>query len=99
MAAMALLGVTSGFAGVPPAPMLSDVTPIELKATGVAAFRLVGDIGFVLGPLTAGWTAKHFGFGAAFAVSALPAFVALALVLSISETMPMLPKTGEAAGL
>jgi len=99
MGGMAALGVASGFAGVPPAPMLSDVTPEELKGTAVAVFRFVGDLGFVLGPLVAGLTADTLGFGAAFAISAVPVFVALALVLSIQETMPTLPKGGEAAGL
>jgi MFS family permease len=99
MGALAALGVASGFAGVPPAPMLSDVTPEELKGTAVAVFRFVGDLGFVLGPLIAGWSADRLGFPAAFAISAIPAFVALALVLSIRETMPTLPKTTEAPGL
>ena len=36
---IAILGVASGYAGVPPAPMLSDVTPQELKGTAVAVFR------------------------------------------------------------
>lgn len=99
MGCMALMGVVSGFAGVPPAPMLSDVTPEDLKGSAVAAFRFVGDIGFVLGPLVAGWTAEQFGYRVAFAVSAVPAALALALVLSIRETLPMLPKSGEAAGL
>lgn len=99
MGGMALLGVASGYAGVPPAPMLSDVTPAELKGSAVAAFRFVGDLGFVLGPLVAGWSADRRGFSAAFAISAVPVFVALALVLSIRETMRMLPKSGEAPGL
>lgn len=99
MGGMAALGVASGFAGVPPAPMLSDVTPKELMGTAVAVFRFVGDLGFVLGPLVAGLTAETLGFGAAFAISAVPVFVALALVLSIEETMPTLPRGGEAAGL
>jgi DHA1 family multidrug resistance protein-like MFS transporter len=88
MVAMAVLGVVSAFSGVPPAPMLSDVTPDEMKGTAVAVFRFVGDIGFVLGPLVAGWAADAFGFGASFAINAVPTLVALALVLSIRETMP-----------
>jgi len=98
MAGMGLLGVASGFAGVPPAPMLSDVSPEELKGSAVAVFRFVGDLGFVFGPLVAGWAANAYGFGASFAISALPAVLALGLVLSIRETMPLLPKTGEAPG-
>ncbi|MGH2635994.1 MAG: MFS transporter [Actinomycetota bacterium] len=98
-AGMAVLGVASGYAGVPPAPMLSDVTPEELKGSAVAVFRFVGDLGFVLGPLVAGWAAAGLGFPAAFAISSVPVFLALALVISIRETMPTLPKGGEAAGL
>ena len=87
MIAMAFLGVASGYSGVPPAPMLSDVTPDELKGTAVAVFRFVGDLGFVIGPLVAGWSAQAFGFGTSFAINAIPAVIALGLVLSIRETM------------
>ncbi len=96
MIAMGVLGVASGYAGVPPAPMLSDVTPPELKGSAVAAFRFAGDLGFVLGPLVAGWSANAFGFAPAFAISAIPAVIALGLVLSIRETMTRVPRTGEA---
>ncbi len=99
MAALGVLGVVSGYAGVPPAVMLSDVTSEEARGVAVGAFRFVGDIGFVLGPLCAGWTAKHLGFGPAFAINAIPSAAALAMLLSIRETMPVLPRTGEAAGL
>jgi MFS family permease len=64
----------------------------------VAVFRFAGDLGFVLGPLIAGAAAKAVGFTGAFAISAVPAIVALALVLSIAETKRDLPKTGEAPG-
>lgn len=95
MVGMAVLGVASGYAGVPPAPMLSDVTPDDLKGSAVAVFRFVGDLGFVLGPLVAGWTADAYGFTASFAINALPIVFALALVLSIRETMPSKPGRGE----
>ncbi|MGH2671661.1 MAG: MFS transporter [Actinomycetota bacterium] len=95
MIGMAVLGVASGYAGVPPAPMLSDVTPDDLKGSAVAVFRFVGDLGFVLGPLVAGWTADAYGFTASFAINALPVVVALALILSIRETMPSRPGRGE----
>jgi len=85
--ALGALGVASGYAGVPPAPMLSDVAPEELKGTAVGVFRFAGDLGFVLGPLIAGWSAGSFGFGTAFVVTALPALIAVALVVSIRETM------------
>jgi MFS family permease len=98
LVALGVLGVASGYAGVPPAPMLSDITPEELKGTAVAAFRFVGDLGFVLGPLVAGWAASEYGFAASFAINAIPTAIALALVLSIRETMSTLSKR-EGAGL
>lgn len=99
MVAMAALGVASGYSGVPPAPMLSDVTPEELKGSSVAVFRFMGDLGFVIGPLVAGWSAEALGFGWSFVINAIPAVIALGLVLSIRETMSMRPRAGEAAGL
>lgn len=99
MIAMGILGVASGYAGVPPAPMLSDVTPEELKGSAVAVFRFVGDLGFVIGPLVAGWSAQAFGFTTSFAINAVPAVVALALVLSIRETMHRRRPSDDALGL
>ncbi|MGQ0669655.1 MAG: MFS transporter [Actinomycetota bacterium] len=99
MVALAILGVISGYAGVPAAPMLSDLAPEELSGTAVGVFRFAGDLGFVLGPLVSGFAADHFDFGPAFAVNAIPCAIALALVLSIRETMPVLPRTGDAPGL
>jgi MFS family permease len=96
---MGVLGVTSGYAGVPPAPMLGDVTPPELKGTAVALFRFSGDLGFVLGPLIAGWAADTIGFTGAFVVSAVPVALAAALVASIHETMPSRHRPAEGAGL
>jgi ACDE family multidrug resistance protein len=87
MIAMGVLGVASGYSGVPAAPMLSDVTPEEVKGTAVAVYRFVGDLGFVIGPLVAGWSAQAYGFGASFVINAIPAVIALGLVLTIRETM------------
>ena len=42
---MAVLGVASGFAGVPPAAMLADVLPEDESARGVATFRFGADLG------------------------------------------------------
>jgi hypothetical protein len=54
-------------------------------AAGV--FRLFGDVGFALGPLVAGAVAASAGLAEAFAVSAVPAILALALVLRTPETL------------
>jgi MFS family permease len=85
-ATMVVMGLASGYAGVPPAAMLNDVVSPQQSATAIGVYRFSGDIGFVLGPLVAGWAADGFGFPAAFALSAVPSVVGLGLMLSIAET-------------
>lgn len=84
---MALLGVASGFAGVPPGAMLADVMPRDAAGTSVGLFRFAGDLGFTLGPLLAGFGAAQFGFEAAFALAAIPIAGALAVVVRGTETL------------
>ncbi len=85
--AVALLGIASGFAGVPPAAMLADVIPEHQTGTSVGIFRFSGDLGFTLGPLVAGFTAGTLGFQAAFAIAALPTIAAFVLVARGQETL------------
>ena len=85
-ALMLVLGLASGFAGVPPAAMLSDVIPEKSSGTGVGMFRFAGDLSFVFGPLVAGFSATVFGFKGAFAVATIPVIVALVLVIRAPET-------------
>jgi DHA1 family multidrug resistance protein-like MFS transporter len=82
-----LLGIASGFAGVPPAAMLADVIPEHQSGTGVGIFRFSGDLGFTLGPLVAGFTASTLGFQAAFAIVSLPTVAAFVLVARGQETL------------
>ena len=67
--------------------MLSDLAPRAAIGTAAGVFRLSGDVGFALGPLVAGLVASGVGLREAFAVSALPAAVALVLVLRTPETL------------
>jgi MFS family permease len=84
---LVVLGLASGSTAAAPAAMLSDVAPESGSGTAVGVFRFFGDLGFVLGPTVAGFTAGLFGFRWAFAIMALPALVALALVIRTPETL------------
>jgi MFS family permease len=86
-ALLAVLGVMSGAAGVPPGAMLSDVAPQQASGTAVGVFRFCGDLGFTVGPLLAGWAVPVVGFRWAFALAAVPTVVALALILRTPETL------------
>jgi DHA1 family multidrug resistance protein-like MFS transporter len=84
---MALLGIASGYAGVPPGAMLADVAPGERSGTAVGMFRFAGDVGFVLGPLVGGFAASAFGFRAAFWIAAIPIVLGLILAVRTPETL------------
>jgi MFS transporter, DHA1 family, multidrug resistance protein len=84
---LAVLGLASGAAGVPPGAMLSDVAPTQASGTAVGVFRFCGDLGFTLGPLLAGWAIPVVGFRWAFALAAIPTAVALALIARTPETL------------
>lgn len=84
---MAVLGVASGFAGVPPGAMLADVIPERESGTAVGVFRFFGDLGFMVGPVAAGFTGDHLGFEWAFGLAAIPTVAALAAVARSRETL------------
>jgi len=82
-----LLAITGGFAGVPPAAMLSDVVPEEQKGRAIGVFRFFGDLGFFLAPLMAGAASKSYGFRTAFILTAIPSALAVMLAMRTPETL------------
>jgi MFS family permease len=84
---MGLLGLASGFAGVPPAAVLSDVVPESSSGLGVGAYRFAGDLAFVLGPVLTGASVAKFGFKPAFVLAAVPLLLTLVIVVRTPETM------------
>lgn len=92
VAAMAGLGVATGFAGVAPGAIVADIAP-RRSGTAIGVYRFAGDVGFVLGPITAGVVAQAAGFTAAFLVLAAPLAVAFLLALRMPETLRRAPAT------
>jgi MFS family permease len=84
---MVPLGLCSGATAATPSAMLSDVVPETGSGSAVGLFRFSGDLGFVLGPVTAGFVTKALGFRWAFGVMAIPVAVSLLLVLRTPETL------------
>lgn len=94
---LSALAVCSGFAGVSPAAMLSDVVPTRHSGRGVGAFRFCGDIGFFLGPLIVGAASKSFGFVSAFGITAAVPVVAMLVTFRTKETLRFEPEVEETA--
>lgn len=86
-AALAAVGVATGFAGVVPSAVVADVAPRESSGTAVGLYRFAGDVGLVLGPAVGGAVADVAGFVPAFLASAAPLAAAWALALRMPETL------------
>jgi MFS family permease len=99
MVGLGIFGLITGYSGVPQAAMLSDLTTEDTQRSAVAAFRFVGDLGFVLGPLVAASRRTSWGTGRPSPSPPSRSWSAVVLLLSIPETLRALPKTGEAPGL
>src|SRR3954454_1341277 len=86
MLAMVLLAFAGAADSVAPGAVLGDVVGSR-GGTVVAVFQMAGDLGAILGPVTAGAIADASGYGLAFVVSAAVALVPLPFVLAARETL------------
>ncbi|MBI3756364.1 MAG: MFS transporter [Deltaproteobacteria bacterium] len=87
-------GVVAGYLGPAPAAIIADIAPKGSSGAVIGLYRMCGDIGLLLGPISFGWAAERLGFTSAFAVAAgATALVALLGVgsretLHVQETRP-----------
>ena len=94
--AMVLLGVAAAADSVAPGAVLGDVVGGR-GGTVVAVFQMAGDLGAVVGPLTAGWIADTSGYATTFVVSAVVSVLPVFVVLSAPETLTPADVAVEAA--
>jgi MFS family permease len=83
--------------------MVADVTPPGRRSRAYGLVRVGGNVGWALGPMTAGLTAAVVGSDGVYralflCASALMAVVAVALVLTLEESLPALSERGPRMG-
>jgi MFS family permease len=88
-----LLGIALGYLAPTPAAMVADLTPREMMGAVIGVYRMAGDFGLLLGPVTLGAVAARFGFEAAFLVGG--AFTVLTAL--IGRSVPETLRAGDAA--
>lgn len=84
------IGVGVGEAGTMPASqsILSDLYPVEERASAMGLLAAGGNIGLMLGLLIGGWVNEWFGWRIAFLVAAIPgALLALTIHLTVPEPL------------
>ena len=92
LVAMGISGTAAAFMGSAPAATAGDVVGASGKGTVIAVFQMTADLGAIVGPLLAGLLADSLGFGAAFAVGAAVATVALVAAARMQETLVLSAK-------
>ncbi len=86
-AANAIWGIASSIGGAAPAAYAADSAPPGMNASVMSSFRMLGDIGYVVGPIGLGFIADIQGPDAALILSAiLLALVGVAFARLAPET-------------
>jgi MFS family permease len=87
VAACLVWGVAVGLSGAAPAAYAADVAPPGMNAAAMSTYRMLGDVGYVLGPVALGAITDAFSVEAALAVAAtLLAIVGLAFARFAPES-------------
>jgi MFS family permease len=87
LAACVVWSLASGVAGAAPAAYAADVAPPGMNAAAMSTYRMLSDVGYVVGPLALGLITDVFGADAALATAAvLLAAVALLFARHAPET-------------
>src|SRR5262245_55827885 len=87
VAACVVWGLGVGLSAGAPSAYVADVAPPGMNAAAMSAFRLLSDMGYVLGPVVLGLVTDGFGLEAALAVaSALLALAGLAFARFAPES-------------
>ena len=77
--ANALWGIASGIGGSAPAAYAADSAPPGMNASAMSLFRMLGDIGYVVGPILLGFIVDIHGTDAALYLAASILFIIGAL--------------------
>ena len=79
LAGCVVWSVATGVSGAAPAAYAADTAPPGMNAAAMSAYRMLADLGYVIGPLTLGAITDIFGAGAALTTAALLLVAAAAL--------------------
>ena len=71
VAACVVWSIATGVSGAAPAAYAADTAPAGMNAAAMSAFRMLGDLGYVVGPLALGLITDAYGAGVALATAAV----------------------------
>jgi MFS family permease len=71
LAACTAWSVASGVSGAAPAAYAADVAPPGMNAAAIGAYRMLSDLGYVVGPIALGFVTDALGAGVALTTTAV----------------------------
>jgi DHA1 family multidrug resistance protein-like MFS transporter len=71
LAACVVWSMASGVSGAAPATYAADVAPSGMNAAAMSAYRMLSDLGYVLGPIVLGAVTDLLGADAALGATAV----------------------------
>ncbi len=80
-------GVVAGYLGPAPAAIVADIAPKGSSGAVMGLYRMAGDVGLLLGPISFGWTAERLGFTSAFVAAAGATALVALLGVGSRETL------------
>lgn len=95
--AAVLMGVGTGLASPSTATYAAEIAPFGARGTAMGLHQMLGDSGFVVGPLLLGWLSQTAGFGSALILNAALAFGAALLFGAFARETLVRPPAEAAA--
>lgn len=83
-----LHGFSTGFKPTGTAAYITDVVPAEKRGEAMGIYGFVTSTGMALGPFLGGWIASVFPIDVLFFTSSVFAFLSVAILYSMKETLP-----------
>jgi MFS family permease len=81
-------GFSTGFKPTGTAAYIADVVPADRRGESMGIHGLLGGLGMAFGPALGGFLGQHFHINVLFYTSSFLAFLSLAIIYNIKETLP-----------
>lgn len=82
-----LHGFSTGFKPTGTSAYIADVVPADRRGEAMGFFGVFGSTGMALGPSIGPWLSATFGLNVMFYISAVVAFLSIAILLGMKETL------------
>lgn len=81
-------GFSTGFKPTGTAAYIADIVPFNRRGESMGVHGLIGSLGMAFGPFLGGWIVQHFDFNVLFYTSSILAFLSIAIIYNMKETLP-----------